>query len=98
MSSKTQSLGKQVHYNVPAPARTISARRAKPSAQMALALALAAFTIWRPAWAEGSVQSYAIPAGSLEDALMEFAAQADLKLIFRPISSVVRAPPDSRGP
>ncbi|MGH8656486.1 MAG: TonB-dependent siderophore receptor [Gammaproteobacteria bacterium] len=83
MSSKTQFLGKQVHYNAPAPARTISARRAKPSVQMALALALVVLGIWRPTWAEGPVQSYAIPAGSLEDALMEFAAQTDLKLIFK---------------
>ncbi len=81
MSSKNQYLGKISHQNVPA--RTISARRAKPSVRMALALALAVLGIWRPAWAEGPVQRYAIPAGSLEDALMEFAAQSDLRLIFK---------------
>lgn len=70
MSSKTQCLGKISHQNAPAPARTISARRAKPSAQIALALALAVLGLWRPACAEGPLQSYAIPAGSLEDALM----------------------------
>ncbi len=83
MSSKTQCLGKISHHNAPAPAYTISARRAKPTGRMALALALAVLGIWRPAWAEGPIQRYAIPAGSLEDALMEFVAQADLKLIFK---------------
>jgi len=82
MISKNQCLGKISHQNAPAPASTISARRVTPG-RMALALALAAFGLWRPAWAEGPVQSYAIPAGSLKDALVELAAQAELKLIFK---------------
>ncbi|MGH8614868.1 MAG: hypothetical protein ACREYF_23280 [Gammaproteobacteria bacterium] len=84
MSTITQCLGKISHQSAPATARTISARRVRPLARIALALVLAALgMIWRPTWAEGLVQSYAIPAGPLEDRLMEFAAQADLKLIFK---------------
>ncbi|MGH8613517.1 MAG: TonB-dependent siderophore receptor, partial [Gammaproteobacteria bacterium] len=83
MSSKTQCAGTIGHQNRPAPARTISARRVKTSARIALALALAALGILRSAWAEGPVQSYAIPAGPVQDALMDLAAQADLKLIFK---------------
>lgn len=83
MISKTQCLGKTSHQNAPAPARTISARRVRPLARIALALVLAALGIWPSAGAEGPVQRYAIPAGPLEDTLMEFAAQADLKLIFK---------------
>ncbi|MGH8604511.1 MAG: TonB-dependent siderophore receptor, partial [Gammaproteobacteria bacterium] len=83
MSANTQFLETIIHQNVPALARAISARRVRPLARIALALALAVFGIWRSAWAEGPVQSYSIPAGSLEDALMELAAQAELKLIFK---------------
>ncbi|MGH8612087.1 MAG: TonB-dependent siderophore receptor [Gammaproteobacteria bacterium] len=83
MSTITQCLGAISPQNPTVPTCTISARRARPAARIAFVLALAAFGIGRSAGAEGPVQRYAIPAGSLEDALMEFAAQTDLKLIFK---------------
>lgn len=72
--------------------------RSVPFAMTALALAIAGLPLQAAETEVGAAKTYAIPAGTLSQALTQFADQADIKLIFNPELTRHLNAPQLQGP